>query len=121
MAPVSWFWMRWRNSHKLAKDGTLFGPGQAVITPALARAELIQLFGEWETQGLTQSRAQFEKELFVEINANDPHRLDTNLSPHLLGKFLTGAFLLSFRLWAPPLTFYHSPVTRASRAPHPTL
>ena len=84
--------------HKLAKDGTLFGPGQAVITPALARAELIQLFGEWETQGLTQSRAQFEKELFVEINANDPHRLDTNLSPHLLGKFLTGAVLLSFRL-----------------------
>lgn len=84
--------------HKLAQDGTAFGPGQAVVTPATIRAELIQLFGEWETAGLVQGKARFIAELHVEINANDPHRLDTNLSPHLLGKFLTAGFLLSFRL-----------------------
>lgn len=84
--------------HKLAQDGTAFGPGQAVVTPATIRAELIQLFGEWETAGLVQGKGQFISELHVEISANDPHRLDTNLSPHLLGKFLTAGFLLSFRL-----------------------
>ena len=84
--------------HKLAKDGTLFGPGQPIITPSLAKAEILQLFGEWETLGLVQDKAGFAAELLVEINLRDPHRLDTNLSPQLLGKFLTGAFLLSFRL-----------------------
>ncbi len=68
------------------------------MTPATIRAELIQLFGEWETAGLVQGKARFIGELHVEINANDPHRIDTNLSPHLLGKFLTAGFLLSFRL-----------------------
>lgn len=72
--------------HKLAKDGTRFGPGQAVMTPKVAKAECFTIFEEWELKGLVEGFAQFKNDLIVEINASNPNRLDIRMSPDLINQ-----------------------------------
>lgn len=72
--------------HKLADDGTRFGPGQAVITPKIARAESVSLFGEWELAGLVEGVDQFKRDLVVERNQSNPNRLDFLLPPDLINQ-----------------------------------
>ena len=55
--------------HKLANDGTRFGPGQQVITPLKGKAEAVALFAEWELLGLVEGLEQFKLDLIVERNA----------------------------------------------------
>ncbi len=74
--------------HKLASDGTNFGPGQAVITRKIAKAEAIALFVQWETAGLVEGISQFKDELIAERNANDPNRLDMLLPPDLVNQLI---------------------------------
>jgi len=84
--------------HKLAKDGTRFGPGQAIVTPKIMRAELIALFGDWERIGLVEDLDQFKRDLIVEINQNDPNRLDVILPPNLVNQLRILAVRIDFRL-----------------------
>ncbi len=72
--------------HKLANDGTRFGPGQAVITPSIAKAEAVSLFGDWEFAGLVENAAQFARDMIVERNASNPNRLDFLLPPDLINQ-----------------------------------
>lgn len=81
---------------KLAKSGTRFGAGQPVITPDIARADLIALFDEWEERGWVEDVEQFKEELIVEINQDDPVRLDILLPPNLVNPLLQTAVLLQF-------------------------
>lgn len=81
---------------KLAKSGTRFGAGQPVITPDIARAEIISLFDEWENQGWVEDVEQFKDDLVVEINADDPVRLDVLVPPNLVNPLLQTAVLLQF-------------------------
>jgi phage tail sheath gpL-like len=74
--------------HKLAKDGTRFGPGQAVITPKVAKAECFNIFKEWELKGLVEGFDQFKNDLIVEINSSDPNRLDIRMSPDLINQLV---------------------------------
>lgn len=84
--------------HKLANDGTRFGPGQPVITPSIAKAEAISLFGEWERAGLVEGVDQFTRDLVIERNASNPNRIDCLLPPDLVNQLLNVAAQIQFLL-----------------------
>lgn len=84
--------------HKLAKDGTRFGPGQAVITPKVAKAEAIGIFRQWEERGLVEGIDQFKNDLIVEINGSDPNRLDMRLPPDLINQLKVLGIQIQFLL-----------------------
>lgn len=84
--------------HKLANDGTRFGSGQAVMTPKLARGEVLSLFREWESIGLVEGFDQFKQDLVVERNASNPNRLDIVLGPDLINGLHIVAAQIQFRL-----------------------
>ena len=41
--------------HKLASDGTRFGPGQAIVTPAVIKGELLVLYRQLERAGIVET------------------------------------------------------------------
>ena len=73
-------------------------PGQAVITPKIAKAECVALFGTWEEKGLVEGIDRFKADLVVERNASDPNRLDFLLTPDLINQFIVGAAKIAFVL-----------------------
>jgi phage tail sheath gpL-like len=83
---------------KLANDGTRFGPGQAIVTPLIIRAELLALFREWEEAGLAEGFEQFKTDLIVERNAQDPNRVDAIIPPDVVNQFRVFAGKVQFRL-----------------------
>jgi len=84
--------------HKLADDGTRFGPGAAVITPKIGKAEAIARFELWEELALVEGAAQFANDLIVERNAADVNRLDFLLSPDLINQFRVAGVQIGFLL-----------------------
>ncbi len=84
--------------HKLANDGTRFGPGQAVMTPKLGKAEAVGWFRQMEELGLVENFDQFKADLVVERNATDPNRLDFLLPPDLINQLIVTAARIAFRL-----------------------
>ncbi len=84
--------------HKLASDGTRFGPGQAMVTPSIIRAELIALFRELEEKGLVESADVFKEGLIVERNADDRNRVDVLMTPDLVNQFRIFAACIQFIL-----------------------
>lgn len=84
--------------HKLASDGTLYGPGQAIVTPSVIRSELLTLFREWELAGLAEGYDQFKTDLIVERNASDPNRVDAVIPPDVVNQFRVFAGQVQFRL-----------------------
>lgn len=84
--------------HKLAADGTFFEPSAAVMQPRRARAEFIALFREWQAKAWVEDIEQFKDELIVEINADNPDRLDVLLSPNLINAFRILAGQMQFLL-----------------------
>jgi len=84
--------------HKLANDGTRFGDGQAIVTPAIIRAELVALYSELENIGLVENIEAFKANLIVERNATDPNRLDVVYPPDLINQLRVFAVLAQFRL-----------------------
>jgi phage tail sheath gpL-like len=82
--------------HKLADDGTNYGPGQAIVTPRIIRAEILSLFGQWELNGWVEDFEQFAEELIVERNASDRDRLDARLGPNLINQFRVFAGQIQF-------------------------
>jgi len=83
---------------KLADDGTRFGPGQAIVTPMIIRAELLALFREWEEAGLAEGFEQFKADLVVERNKQDPNRVDAIIPPDVVNQFRVFAGKVQFRL-----------------------
>jgi phage tail sheath gpL-like len=84
--------------HKLASDGTNFGPGQAIATPALIKSEILALFGLWESEGLVEDFEQFKTDIIVERNSSDVNRVDVLLSPDLMNQFRVFAGQIQFLL-----------------------
>ncbi|WP_020506059.1 phage tail sheath subtilisin-like domain-containing protein [Lamprocystis purpurea] len=84
--------------HKLADDGTRFGPGQAIATPRLIRAELIALFRDLEEAGLVEDAAGFAEGLQVVRSGSDPNRVNALLPPNLVNQFRVFAAAVQFRL-----------------------
>lgn len=84
--------------HKLADDGTHFGSGQAVVTPALLKCELIAEYQKLEEKALVENLDSFKQNLVVERNADDPNRVDVLLPPDLVNQLRIFAVLAQFRL-----------------------
>lgn len=84
--------------HKLASDGTLTGPGQAVVTPKVLKAELVSLFGDWMEAGLTEDIEQFKADLVVERDETDPNRANALIPPNLVNQFRVFAAQIQYRL-----------------------
>ena len=84
--------------HKLADDDTRIGPGQAVITPRLGRAEAVARFRTWEARGLVEGAEAFRESLICERNAADRNRLDWLLAPNLVNQFRVGGVQIQFIL-----------------------
>jgi phage tail sheath gpL-like len=83
---------------KLAKDGTRFAPGSAIITPNVVRAELIAQYRTLEYNGYVQDAKAFATGLKVEINAHNPNRLDVLWTGTLINQLRVFALLNQFRL-----------------------
>jgi phage tail sheath gpL-like len=84
--------------HKLADDGTRFGPGQAIVTPKSAKAELVSQYRIDEFNGLVENAQAFIENLIVERDSNDPTRMNVLYPPDLINGLRLFAVLCQFRL-----------------------
>jgi len=84
--------------HKLADDGTRFGPGQAVVTPGIIKGELIAQYRQDEFDGLVENTRAFKANLLVERDPNDPNRVNVLYPPDLINQLRIFAVLAQFRL-----------------------
>lgn len=83
---------------KLARDGTRFGPGQPVATPGLIKAELVAHYATLEADGLVEDAEGFAANTIVEIDANDPNRVNVLYAPNLVNQLRVLAILNQFRI-----------------------
>ncbi|ATW33141.1 phage tail sheath subtilisin-like domain-containing protein [Candidatus Williamhamiltonella defendens] len=83
---------------KLAKDGTRFAPGSALVTPSTIKAELIAEYQSLEWQGYVQDSKGFAAGLMVEQNAKNPSRVDVLWDGVLMNQLRIFAVLAQFRL-----------------------
>lgn len=83
---------------KLADDGAVVGPGQAIITPKIGKAAALAWFRQMEELGLVENFEQFARDLVVQRNALDRNRLDFLLPPDLVNQFIVGAAKVQFLL-----------------------
>lgn len=72
--------------HKLADDDTRYGAGQAIITPSIARGELLALYRQFEAAGWAEDYADYESRLVVERDAADRNRLNYRDTPNLVNQ-----------------------------------
>ena len=84
--------------HKLANDGTHYGPGQAIVTPSVIRGELIAQYQRLEEKGIVENVELFKKHLIVERDVDDPNRVNVLLPPDLVNGLRIFAVLAQFRL-----------------------
>ena len=84
--------------HKLANDGTRFGPGQAIVTPGIIKGELIAQYRQDEYNGLVEDTRNFKRFLLVERDPNNPNRLNVLYPPDLINQLRIFAVLAQFRL-----------------------
>jgi len=84
--------------HKLANDGTRFGAGQAIVTPAVIRAELIAGYFILEQMGIAENSDAFAKYLVVERSTTDPTRVNVLYPPDLVNQLRVFALQYQFRL-----------------------
>ena len=83
---------------KLANDGTRFGPGQAIVTPAMIKAELISEYATDQFNGLVENTSAFVQNLLVERDDTDPNRVNVLYPPDLINQLRVFAVLAQFRL-----------------------
>ncbi|MCX2709061.1 phage tail sheath subtilisin-like domain-containing protein [Pseudomonas sp. DCB_BG] len=84
--------------HKLANDGTRFGAGQAIVTPAVIRAELIAGYYILEQMGIVENADAFAQYLVVERSLTDPTRVNVLYPPDLVNQLRVFALQYQFRL-----------------------
>lgn len=87
--------------HKLANDGTRFGPGQAIVTPAVIKGELLATYRQMEREGIVENYDLFKKYLIVERDANNPTRINVLYPPDYVNQLRVFALLNQFRLQYP--------------------
>ncbi|QSW37074.1 phage tail sheath subtilisin-like domain-containing protein [Leclercia pneumoniae] len=83
--------------HKLANDGTRFGPGQAIVTPAVIKGELLATYRQMEREGIVENYDLFKKYLIVERDANTPTRINVLYPPDYVNQLRVFAVLNQFR------------------------
>lgn len=84
--------------HKLANDGTRFGAGQAIVTPAVIKGEMCAIYRRMERAGIVENFELFKQHLIVERNASNPNRLDVLFPPDYVNQLRVFALINQFRL-----------------------
>jgi phage tail sheath gpL-like len=84
--------------HKLANNGTRFGPNQAIITPNVIKAELISEAAQMEYDGLIENLQAFKNNLDVQRDAVNVSRVNVLYPPDLVNNMRVFAVLAQFRL-----------------------
>jgi phage tail sheath gpL-like len=84
--------------HKLANDGTRFGPGQAIVTPGIIKSELVAQYRMDMYNGLVEDVRNFKTHLLVERDPNNPNRVNVLYPPDLINQLRVFAVLAQFRL-----------------------
>ncbi len=82
---------------KLAKNGTRFAPGLAIVTPNVIRADLIAEYEAMEFEGYVENTAAFAAGLVVEIDTNNPNRINVLWPGDLINGLRIFALLAQFR------------------------
>ncbi|WP_394136400.1 phage tail sheath subtilisin-like domain-containing protein [Aliivibrio fischeri] len=83
--------------HKLAKEGTSFAPGQAIVTPSIIKGELLTLYKSLEYQGIVQDFEGYKKTLIVELDENNKTRINYLDSPQFVNGLIITAGKIQFR------------------------
>ncbi|HCD7552978.1 TPA: phage tail sheath subtilisin-like domain-containing protein [Citrobacter farmeri] len=83
---------------KLANDGTRYGPGQSIVTPAVIKAELCAQYQTMEEAGIVENFDIFKKYLVVERDKNDPNRVNVLFPPDYINQLRVFALVNQFRL-----------------------
>lgn len=83
---------------KTADDGQAFAPGQEVLTPNGLKAEIVALYASWVERGMTENAADFASTLIVSRDANDPTRLNVEMSPDIVNALRVIAVRVSLTL-----------------------
>jgi phage tail sheath gpL-like len=84
--------------HKLADDGTKFGPGQAIVTPSVVFGNLVSQYQQDMFDGLVENIDAFKNNLIVERDSANPNRLNVLYPPDLINQLRIFAVLAQFRL-----------------------
>lgn len=74
--------------HKLADDGTAFGPGQPITTPKLFKAELLSLYRSFIERGWCEGYESYADTLIVEKEGD---RINYRDNPNLINQFRVAA------------------------------
>ena len=82
--------------HKLADDNAVFGAGQNIVTPQLAKATTIAWFIELQELGILENVEQFKTDLIVERDGVDPNRLNFLLPTDFVNQMRIFASKLQF-------------------------
>ncbi len=85
--------------YKLARSTENYGPGQKIVTPAMVKAELLNLYENvfMFEKGWVQDFEHYKKTLLVEVHPDDPDRLDYRDQPTLIGQFRILAGQVAFK------------------------
>lgn len=87
--------------HAVANNGTNFGPGRAIVTPAVVEGELDAEYQRMERDGLVENFPAWKATRFVERDANNPNRLNVLLAPDYVNALRIVANVNQFRLQYP--------------------
>ncbi|MUH95227.1 phage tail protein [Aliivibrio fischeri] len=83
--------------HKLAKDGTRFAPGQAIVTPSIIKGELLTLYKTLEYNGIVQDFDGYKQSLIVELDESNKTRINYRDSPQFVNGLIITAGKIQFR------------------------
>lgn len=83
---------------KLGNDGEKFAAGQIVVTPKLARGEILAVFDLLNYAAIVEDRKQFAAELIVERDVNNVNALLAYLPPNFVNQFRQFVGLVAFKL-----------------------
>lgn len=86
---------------KLAEDGTRFAAGQAIVTPAIIKAELIAQYKTLEFGGYVQNSKLFAQNIIVEKDPSNPNRINVIWPGTLINQLRIFAVQNQFRLTSP--------------------
>ncbi len=92
----SYFWSKY-SRFKLGNDGGNYSNSQKIMTPNLAKSEIISRFLKWEEMGLVQDSKIFIDNLVVERNSKNRGRLDFLLPPKLIDQLVQVSMQIQFR------------------------
>lgn len=84
------------SSHKLVDDGTAFGEGQQIVTPAILRGFIASQYRALITAGLVEGFEAFVDGLIIERDSANPNRVNGYLPPDLANQFRVFAAIIGF-------------------------